>query len=76
MNSENSKTSHPQRLLLKLTDEFNLRRGEKVLPYRVLPFAIHEKIEKAHIETIHLKYQVQLHIQHYFQCIIKKHEAC
>ena len=29
MNSENSKTSHPHRLLLNLTDEIHLRRSEK-----------------------------------------------
>ena len=29
MNSENSKTSDPHRLLLNLTDEINLRRSDK-----------------------------------------------
>ena len=29
MNSENSKTSHPHRLLLNLTDKMDLWRGEK-----------------------------------------------
>ena len=29
MNSKNSKTSHPHRLLLNLTDKMDLRRGEK-----------------------------------------------
>ena len=29
VNSENSKTSHPQRLLLNLTDKIYLRRVEK-----------------------------------------------
>ena len=29
MNSENSKTSHPHRLLLNLTDKIDVRRGEK-----------------------------------------------
>ena len=29
MNSENSKTSDPHRLLLKLTDKTNLRRSDK-----------------------------------------------
>ena len=29
MNSENSKTSKPHFLILKLTDELDLRRGEK-----------------------------------------------
>ena len=29
MNSENSKTSEPHVLILKVTDKFDLRRGEK-----------------------------------------------
>ena len=29
MNSENSKTSKPHVLILKLTDKLNVRRGEK-----------------------------------------------
>ena len=31
MNSENSKTSDPHRLLLNLTDEINLRRKDKYI---------------------------------------------
>ena len=31
MNSENSKTSEPYVLILKLTDKLDLRRGEKVI---------------------------------------------
>ena len=31
MNSENSKTSEPHVLILKLTDKLDLRRGEKTL---------------------------------------------
>ena len=31
MNSENSKTSEPRILILKLTDELYLRRGEKII---------------------------------------------
>ena len=31
MNSENSKTSEPHVLILKLTDELDLRRGEKLI---------------------------------------------
>ena len=31
MNSENSKTSKPRGLILKLTDKLDLRRGEKIL---------------------------------------------
>ena len=31
MNSENSKTSKPHILILKLTDKLDLRRGEKII---------------------------------------------
>ena len=31
MNSENSKTSEPHILMLKLTDKLDLRRGEKII---------------------------------------------
>ena len=31
MNSQNSKTSKPHVLILKLTDKLDLRRGEKML---------------------------------------------
>ena len=31
MNSENSKTSEPRILILKLTDKLYLRRGEKII---------------------------------------------
>ena len=31
MNSEKSKTSEPHVLILKLTDELDLRRGEKII---------------------------------------------
>ena len=31
MNSENRKTSEPHVLILKLTGEFDLRRGDKVI---------------------------------------------
>ena len=43
MNSENSKTSEPHVLILKLTDKLDLRRGEKALLYQILVFVIHEK---------------------------------
>ena len=31
MNSENSKTSEPQALILNLTDKLDLRRGETII---------------------------------------------
>ena len=44
MNSENSKTSKPHILILKLTDKLDLRRGRKLLLYQILVFTIHRKI--------------------------------
>ena len=38
MNSENSKTSEPHVLILKLTDKFDLRRGEKIIALSNLSF--------------------------------------
>ena len=35
MNSENSKTSEPDILILKLTDQVDLRRGEKSIVYQI-----------------------------------------
>ena len=43
MNSENSKTSEPHVLVLKLTDKLDLRRGEKMLNYQTLVFITHAK---------------------------------
>ena len=44
MNSKNSKTSDPQRLLLNLTDKIDLWRKDNLLLYQILAFAIHGKI--------------------------------
>ena len=44
MNSENSRTSKPHVLILKLTDKLDLRRGEKVLLYQTLVFIKHKKL--------------------------------
>ena len=38
MNSENSKTSEPHILILKLTDRSDLRRGGKMMLYQTLIF--------------------------------------
>ena len=43
MNSKNSKTSDPDRLLLNLTDKINLRRSDMLL-YQILTCTIYEKI--------------------------------
>ena len=44
MNSENSKTSEHNVLVLKLTDKSDLRRGQKLLLYQILVFIIHGKM--------------------------------
>ena len=44
MNSENSKTSDPHRLLLNLSDKINLKKVLNMLLYETLAFAIHGKI--------------------------------
>ena len=43
MNSGNSKTSDPQRLLLNLSDKINLKKKNMLL-YQILAFNIHGKI--------------------------------
>ena len=47
MNSENSKTSEHNVLVLKLTDKLDLRRGQKLLLYQILVFIIHGKNVKS-----------------------------
>ena len=44
MNSKNSKTSDPYRLLLNLTDKIDLRRKGKYILYQILTSPIHGKI--------------------------------
>ena len=46
MNSENSKTSDPHRLLLNLTDKIDLRRKDKLLLYQTLYLLYMEKYKK------------------------------
>ena len=43
MNSENSKTSEYNVLVLKLTDKLDLRRGQNLLLYQILVFIIRGK---------------------------------
>ena len=43
MNSENSKTSEPHVLILKLADKLDLTGGEKMLFYQTLVFITHGK---------------------------------
>ena len=44
MNSENSKTSDSHRLLLKLSDEIDLKRVINILLYETLGHPVHGKI--------------------------------
>ena len=46
MNSENSKTSDPYRLLLNLLDKIKLKEVINILLYQILAFTRHGKIEK------------------------------
>ena len=46
MNSENSKTSDPHRLLLNLLDKINLKRSDKYMFYQNLALLHTEKYKK------------------------------
>ena len=59
MNSENSKTSDPYRLLLNLTDKIYLRRKDKYIALSNLSMYYTWKIYKRHIKTINLRFQLQ-----------------
>ena len=56
MNSENSKTSKPHVLILKLTNKFDLRIGEKIIALSNLRIYYTWRNIKAHTITINLKY--------------------
>ena len=56
MNSENSKTSEPHVLLLKLTNKLDLRIGEKIIALPNLNIYYTWKTSKTHTITINLKY--------------------
>ena len=59
MNSKNSGTSDPHRLLLNLTDKINLKRGNKyvALSNRSIYYTW-ENIKKSYTKVINLKYQL------------------
>ena len=59
MNSENSKTSDPYRLLLNLTDKIYLRRKDKYIALSNLSMYYTWKIYKRRIKTINLRFQLQ-----------------
>ena len=44
MNSENSKTSDPHRLLLNLSDKMKFKKLVNMLLYQTLSFTIHGKV--------------------------------
>ena len=51
MNSENSKTSDPHVLILKLTNKLDLRIGEKIIALSNLVFITRGKTSKANTIT-------------------------
>ena len=90
MNSENSKTSHPHDLLLKLANKADLRRGEKsVLLSNCIIYCGWKKIKslyknnkfKISISTWYDKFEwpgesySTSDVQDNFKYIIKKHET-
>ena len=46
MNSENSKTSDPYRLVIILSDKIDLKRSDKYVPLSNLTFTIHGNKQK------------------------------
>ena len=88
MNSENSKTFEPHILILKLTDELDLRRGGKIIALSNLSiyytwknikssynnkFKISAPTWNDKFELPDGSYSVS-NIQDYFEYILKKHE--
>ena len=59
MISGNSKTSDSHRLLLNLSNKRDLIAVINMLFYKTLAYTIYRKIQKSHIKTTHLKYQLQ-----------------
>ena len=90
MNSENSKTTIPHRLLLNLTDKINLKRSDKYVALsKISIYCTWENIKKscknnkseisaptwnAEFELPDVSYSVS-DIQDYFEYIIKKYET-
>ena len=90
INSKNSKTTDPHRLLLNLADKINLKRSDKYValsnlsfcytwknkkkPYKNNKFEISAPTRKETFELPGGSYSVS-HIQDYFKYITKKHEA-
>ena len=57
MNSDESQTSDPHRLVFDFSDKINLKAVDKSIS--LLNLIICYKIYKGHIEAINLKYQLQ-----------------
>ena len=88
MNSENSKTSEPHILILKLTDKLDLRRGEKIIALSNFSIYYMWKIIKSSYNNNKFKilapkwndkfelpdgWYFVSNIQDYFDYILKKH---
>ena len=58
MNFENSKTSHPRRLLFNLSDKINLKRSDKYVALSNLSMYYAWKNIKKSYKIINLKYQL------------------
>ena len=59
MNSENSKTSHPHRLLLNLTNKIDLKRKDRYIFLSNLSIFYTWNNLKNQTKTINLKFQLQ-----------------
>ena len=59
MNSKNSKTSEPHRLLLNLANKISLKRSDKYVALSNLSMYYTWKNIKSHTKTISLKYQFE-----------------
>ena len=88
MNSENSKTSKPHILILKLTDKLDLRRGEKIIAlsnlsiyytWKNIKSSYNNNKFKIYAPTWNDKFELPdglysvSNIQDYFEYILKKH---
>ena len=83
MNSENSKTSDPHRILINLADKINLKRSDKCVALLNLNKKKSNKNNKFKISAPTWNEEFELpdgsysvsDIQDYFKCILKIHET-
>ena len=59
MNCKKSEAFDPHKILLNLTDKIKLKRCDKYVALSNLSMYYRWKIQKYHIKTINLKYQLQ-----------------